>query len=578
MALKNKKYFFIFLYLLTAATLLSQLPSLQWAKHIGGTSNTYPQAIITDKNGNVYTTGSFDGSTDFDPGPAIFGLTSNGGVAGGEDIYITKLDPAGNFVWAKSLGASSGVSSDRGLSVSVDGFGNVYTTGFFFGTVDFNPGVGNYPLTSQGSYDAFILKLNASGNFVWVKQIGGSGNDQGSSIITDSIGNSFVTGYFNNIAIADPPSGTILNGTNSNNAFICRIDSLGNFIWIRQFNNSEGVSITSDKSFDIYATGYFNNTVDFGLGAWQATMSAVYPNEIFILKLSAQGVFKKVTKISGPFLKVSSIATDNSFNIYTMGSLITNADFVYTAATYTLNNADSSGHLFISKLDSAYNLKWVKKFGSKNYDIPGSITADYSGNIYSTGEFTGVIDLDPGPGSYTLAPQNNRLCFISKLDSAGNFIWAAKSGGQKSLSNALFTIGRSLIIDDLSNIYITGSLQGLNDFDITANVYNMSAAGNIDMYISKLNNPSVGINDPSSASSYKVYPNPFSDWLNVETSQTDNFLMIELKDLIGQTLLKEYSKTQTFTLFFSSLHSGIYFVKITDKNNTTKIYKLVKQN
>src|SRR5947207_348992 len=74
---------------------------LSWAKQMGGTGNEYGYSIALDASGNVYTTGSFNSTVDFDPGAGIFNLTP-----AGEDIFISKLDAAGNFVWAKAMNGS----------------------------------------------------------------------------------------------------------------------------------------------------------------------------------------------------------------------------------------------------------------------------------------------------------------------------------------------------------------------------------------------------------------------------------------------------------------------------------------
>ncbi|HLG35194.1 MAG TPA: hypothetical protein VI757_09965, partial [Bacteroidia bacterium] len=130
-----------FLLLLTINCQLSiincsaQSPNWLWAKAMGGTGGDGGGSIAIDASGNVYTTGSFEGTVDFDPGAGIFNLTS----AGSDDIFISRLDGSGNFVWAKAMG---GTSSDGGNSVAVDASGNVYTTGLFYDTADFDPGAG----------------------------------------------------------------------------------------------------------------------------------------------------------------------------------------------------------------------------------------------------------------------------------------------------------------------------------------------------------------------------------------------------------------------------------------------------
>ncbi|MBT6372369.1 MAG: hypothetical protein HOJ86_06840, partial [Acidimicrobiaceae bacterium] len=130
----------------------------------GGTNADYGYSVAVDSSGNVYTTGYFNGTVDFDPGAGTANLTSNGY----KDVFVSKLDSSGNYVWAKNFG---GTGNDMGYSVAVDSSGNVYTTGYFTGTVDFDPGAGTTNLVPNGSSDAFVSKLDSSGDLVWAKNL-----------------------------------------------------------------------------------------------------------------------------------------------------------------------------------------------------------------------------------------------------------------------------------------------------------------------------------------------------------------------------------------------------------------------
>ena len=129
-------------------------------------------AVTTDTSGNVYVTGAFYGTVNFDAGPAFYELTSQGTY----DAFVAKYSSTGALVWAKGL---DGASTAIGTGIAVDSSGNVYVTGFYSGTVNFNPGPGAYDLTSAGGDDAFVVKLNSAGNFLWANSMGGSGRRQG---------------------------------------------------------------------------------------------------------------------------------------------------------------------------------------------------------------------------------------------------------------------------------------------------------------------------------------------------------------------------------------------------------------
>ena len=173
-----------------------------WAKMVGSTGSDLGFSITTDALGYVYTTGYFSDVADFDPGAGTFNLTPNGGG----DIYIQKLDSNGNFIWAKSMGGSIG--SEDGRSITTDVSGNVYTTGYFENTVDFDPGAGTFNLISNGGKDIFIQKLDSNGTFIWAKSMGTTGIDHGFSITTDASGIVYTVGAFSGTVDFDPGAGT----------------------------------------------------------------------------------------------------------------------------------------------------------------------------------------------------------------------------------------------------------------------------------------------------------------------------------------------------------------------------------
>ncbi|MGH1384932.1 SBBP repeat-containing protein [Kordia sp.] len=249
-------------------------------------------SIQIDNNSSIYLTGIFSFTVDFDPGSGTFNLTSDGG-SNDSDIFAVKLDLNGNFIWAKSFGASN---SDIGNDIATDNSGNVYVTGSFRDTVDFNPSPSETnELTSVANTDAFILKLDQSGNYVWAKSFGGSSSDTGNSIALDSNGDVYTTGRFLSTVDFDPDQSTVFNLTSngSGDIFIHKLDAIGNFMYVKQIGGSGSESVNSidvDSNFNILIIGAFRNTVDFDPETDVFEVDSNGSRDIFILNLESSSL------------------------------------------------------------------------------------------------------------------------------------------------------------------------------------------------------------------------------------------------------------------------------------------------
>ncbi|HJP25320.1 MAG TPA: SBBP repeat-containing protein, partial [Acidimicrobiales bacterium] len=281
---------------------MSGPPAGAWSSDNGAVAvfSSYPgikgdevYSVAVDSSGNVYTTGYFNGTVDFDPGPGTANLTAKN--ISHSDAFVSKLDSSGNYVWAKSFG---GIGKDYGYSVAVDSSGNVYITGRFEGhanenhIVDLDPGSGTTNVTHNGNGDVFVSKLDSSGDLVWAKSFGGSGTDYGHSVAVDSSGNVYTTGYFNDTVDFDPGAGTTnLTSNGSSDVFVSKLDSSGNYVWAKNLGGTGldyGYSVAVDSSGNVYTTGGFRGTVDFDPGSGTANLTAV-GTEAFVSKLDSSG-------------------------------------------------------------------------------------------------------------------------------------------------------------------------------------------------------------------------------------------------------------------------------------------------
>jgi pimeloyl-ACP methyl ester carboxylesterase len=476
-----------------------------WAKQMGGTSSDYGNSIAVDANGNVYTTGMFQGTADFDPNSGTNNLTS----AGSNDIFVSKLDASGNFLWAKQMG---GANTDQVYSIAVDANGNVYTTGLFIGTSDFNPGTGIFNLTSLGTIpDIFVSKLDASGNFLWAKKMGGTNTEQGYSIVVDANGNVYTTGIFKGTADFDPSSGTNnLTSVGDYDIFVSKLDASGNFLWAKKMGGiswDQGSSIAVDANRNVYTTGYFFGTVDFDPGSSTYNLTAT-GRGTFVSKLDSSGNFlfaKQFSAGTGNAVEGNSIILDANGNIYTTGDFTGTIDFDPSSGTYNLASPGNND-IFVSKLDASGNFLWSKQMGGASFERGYSIAIDANGNVYTTGYFNATADFDPSSGIYNLTSAGNNDIFVSKLDVSGNFLWAKQMGGASSDN------GNSIAVDANGNVYTTGIFQGTADFNPSSGTNNLTSAGNTDIFVMKLKGNPVVYTLP------KIYISKAS--LNVGQTQT----------------------------------------------------------
>ena len=297
--LKNIYIHTFYLAIFSIVSTTSYGQTLHWVKQMGSTGWDEGTSIAVDGKGNVYTTGNFKETVDFDPDIAsTFNLTA---ICEYGDIFISKLDSLGNFVWAKQFG---GTGFQESNAITIDSSGNIYTTGSFIGQVDFDPGAGTFNLTSSGGdRDIFIQKIDVAGNFIWAKQISGISSispTDAFSIAVDATGNVYTTGYFDGTTDFDPDPVSTFNLTviAYSDIFISKLDSLGNFVWAKQLGGTEGgvgYSIAIDGNGNVYSTGTIGATatVDFDPGpvTFYLTSSDPINSGSYISKLDSSGIF-----------------------------------------------------------------------------------------------------------------------------------------------------------------------------------------------------------------------------------------------------------------------------------------------
>ncbi|MCE3278395.1 MAG: hypothetical protein K0S44_586 [Bacteroidetes bacterium] len=508
----------------------AQTADFLWAKRIGGSYYDVGNSITVDVVGNVYTTGLFQGTVDFDPNEGVYNLT-----ASGQDGFVSKFNSSGDFQWAKRICGNFGF----GQAIVIDGSGNVCLTGGFLDTADFDPGLGVNNLISSGVEDIYISKLDSLGNLLWAKRIGSTSTEKSYSIASDAEGNIYTTGYFSSPVDFDPGPGVYALTPGNSNAFICKLDNSGAFVWAKSIGGStswnSGQSVAVDAIGNVYTTGFFEYTTDFdpGPGVYNLTSEA-WDFDIFLSKLDSSGNFIWAKKMGGTGIDYGlGIAVDSDANIYTTGFFQGTADFDPGNDVHNLVSPGPSGSsdVFISKLNSSGDFVWAKSLGGITGGGMGlSITVDVAKNVYTAGFFGGIVDFDPGV-SVTNLSSTGRDIFISKLYDSGDFAWAKNMGGGSGQNN-----GYSVAVDINFNVYAIGCFYDTVDFDPGIDSFNLISAGlgTPDVFVMKLGNQvSSGI--PEEAN--------FNDSPNIFTPNNDgiNDLFI-INNLTQGSIVKIYNR------------------------------------
>jgi hypothetical protein len=334
---------------------LSAEGNFNWVKKIGGSLLDDPSNLFVDSDDNIYLSGRFSGTVDFDPGPGFY-MAYNAGTLG-MDGFVLKLDSAGLFQWVIPIG---GAGNDLISDAIVDQNFNVYILGAFRLTVDFDPGPGTEDLTSLGMDDIFVAKFDAGANFLWVKHIGSSATETPSQLCFDLSGNLVFNGIFNGNTDFDPGAGTAFINTNSNiNVFVAKLDSDGNYIWATQIDgsgNKRASDIAVDAHDRIYSSGFFNGTADFDGSVNDFLLSAVGGDDFYVLMLTGSGNFySAVAAGSSGTENCRAVAIDNNNDIYLFGDFAGNVDFGFQAPSFPMTSVTNSDG-YLCKYTSSFAL------------------------------------------------------------------------------------------------------------------------------------------------------------------------------------------------------------------------------
>ena len=413
-----------------------------WAVKAGGSNSDRGTSIATDAGGNVYVCGHFSGT-------AMFGTFQLISVNNTEDIFVAKLDAAGNFVWAERFG---GDNIELALGITIDAANNVLLTGQFKDTVTFGSTTlysTMNPSSSLPSYDIFLLKLDANGNCLWVKQGATKFDARGLALTTDDSCNIYMTGQFSDTLYF---SNAYYN-TGYNIGFIIKVDSAGQDVWFKRLLASFVTAysiVNSGNSF--YVTGDFLGQLN--VQSLPVTiLTNPNPNKIFLIKITNSGGVTWA-KSEGSANEISSldVAVDTLDNAYITGTFrcrFTDYSALYDSAIfYSVGARD----VYVAKYSSAGQRLWQRHFAGPRDDYCSAISVYENNNPVISGSFESVFNVPRG---------NNFTMNSTTVDYSGlgpvqlsNYCSGANYNSYISVkSNGFKDIFLSRPVDTLRNLY-----------------------------------------------------------------------------------------------------------------------------
>jgi hypothetical protein len=468
---------------------------LVYAGYIGGAGNDQGVGIAVDSAGNAYVTGTTDSSEATFPVTVGPDLTFNGSF----DAFVAKVNPAGTaLVYAGYIG---GAGNDQGVGIAVDSAGNAYVTGATDSPETTFPVTVGPDLTFNGSFDAFVAKVNPAGTaLVYAGYIGGAGNDQGVGVAVDSAGNAYVTGATDSPEATFPvtvgPDLTFNGG--SFDGFVAKVNATGTALayagYIGGAGFDQGVGIGVDSAGNAYVSGLTDSsetTFPVAVGP-DLTFNGSF--DAFVAKVNATGTALAYAGYIGGagFDQGVGIAVDSAGNAYVTGTT-DSSEATFPVAVGPDLAFNGSFDAFVAKVNPAGTaLVYAGYIGGAGSDQGVGIAVDSAGNAY----VTGATDSPEATFPVTVGPDltfNGSVdAFVAKVNPGGTaLVYAGYIGGTGN------DLGVGIAVDSAGNAYVTGLTDSSEaTFPVTAGP-DLTFNGSFDAFVAKVAGMPVEVSTPS---------------------------------------------------------------------------------
>lgn len=643
--MKKAAHSILFMYslLFFAVSFRAQIPTLSWAKKMDCKNGFMIKDAIVDSSGNFYVTGNYLDSADFDPDlPVLKKYSYN------NDGFLVKFNSAGNLVWQKqwSVDFSRTIWTEN---LSFDFAGNIYLKGNYTYSLDADPGSGSHIIfSSPGSQARFLIKLSAEGDFKWCRNF--IGDMHIGDLRCDLQQNLYIVGKFSNTIDFDhgPASHTLSASNTNGDGFILKIDSVGNFKWVRSLQGAWCQNLATENDRNIYIAGNaaqgadldpgvaavltpsagaficlidstgnyqksclfpgdgsihsiifnkeiiiagtFGNSFDLdpGPGTNMVTQNGAIEGFLVRLDTSLYAVWMNQIKLSsqpdpnGNYISKLKLQKKNETQFYLFSLFNGSFDFDPSNSISILNDHSNNNtsamqpDIGVAVYDPACNLQWAACFGSLfgGYGLPVAAKADA---IYSSGAFKGTVDFDPFSTSFSLTPKASYAMFIHKLADCPAPPQLQLTASQQTVCETQDVL---LNASGASSYYweyglpMTASLNypmtAKKTFYLTGiNADGCSSTTSITIDVANC----TGLSDHS-AERVQAFPNPVSDTIHLVDVPAGSEIMIY--DKTGRLVKDVVTQTSDPAVDIRHLEKGIYIVKIENGSRMISTFKIVK--
>lgn len=532
-----------------------------WATFAGGNDTDDLFGVAMAPSNGVVTTG-YTYSMNFPVSPGAMQDTSGGNY----DVVVLRLDSSGQRIWSTYYG---GAAYDGGSGI-VWSDGLLLVTGNTAST-DLPISANAWQPTKNVSYDAFVLRLDATGQRIWATYFGGSGGDQGISLATEPGGHFYLGGSSSSTDLPLHNLGYQTSLAGAIDAFLTKFDSTGVPYRSTYYGGGSGEDVhviaVDDSMNVIICGGTFSAGFPVSPGAYQNFRNG--SGDMYLVKFDSTGSRRFASFYGGFGIEDSwGLETDSAGNLYVAG-FTSSSDFPMAGASWQ-NTSHGQSEIVLFRCDPAGYIQWSTYYGGSGNDYCYGMErkGDY---LYITGK-TASADFPVSSNAFqdSLVAQDD--AYFVKFDTAGAMISGSFFGAQLS------DVGNGITVDDSSMAYICGDTYSGN-LPTTSGTMQPVYGGNEDGFVAKMNATQLPLGNSISTiatpqTGVQVFPNPAAGELFVHSEIEATSW--ELLDATGRSCGAAKISATDFLLPVSALAPGVYVLRILDTQGKAHSTRIVR--